>query len=350
MLWEALAGRHPFWQSSLLETARAIEAGAPPLATLRPDLPKRAARRGRPRAGASTRRSVRRRARARRRAARARRRQKRPRSTRGPGARLADRGIAAGASAGRASSRPRLAGWTRVGRCRSSRRLAVPARVRSRAALTFVRAAARARAHARRAGPAAREHLARARARLRGARGRAARRPGGEPASGLLFALGPLLAPLAALGLLPLPPARTRSASGARSQVAAPSSPPALVAGIAARRCRSPARRAAAEPRPRRERTTRSTSRALSAALAARPGAPRRGARARARRRSRSRSPAPRGLWGRRPGAGLLGCARSCRSRRRRRCRCVLATWAICAGRSRDVALASTAGVTLRRS
>jgi eukaryotic-like serine/threonine-protein kinase len=39
LLWEALAGRHPFWQSSLLETARAIEAGAPPLRTLRPDLP-----------------------------------------------------------------------------------------------------------------------------------------------------------------------------------------------------------------------------------------------------------------------------------------------------------------------
>jgi hypothetical protein len=40
MLWEALAGRHPFWQSSLLETARAIEQGAEPLATMRPDLPK----------------------------------------------------------------------------------------------------------------------------------------------------------------------------------------------------------------------------------------------------------------------------------------------------------------------
>jgi hypothetical protein len=39
MLWEALAGRHPFWRSSLLETARAIEAGAPPLRTVRPDLP-----------------------------------------------------------------------------------------------------------------------------------------------------------------------------------------------------------------------------------------------------------------------------------------------------------------------
>ena len=40
MLWEALAGRHPFWQTSLLETARAIEHGAEPLATMRPDLPK----------------------------------------------------------------------------------------------------------------------------------------------------------------------------------------------------------------------------------------------------------------------------------------------------------------------
>jgi hypothetical protein len=39
MLWEALSGRHPFWQSSMLETARAIEAGAPSLSALRPDLP-----------------------------------------------------------------------------------------------------------------------------------------------------------------------------------------------------------------------------------------------------------------------------------------------------------------------
>jgi hypothetical protein len=39
MLWEALAGRHPFWRSSFLETGRAIEAGAEPLAALRPDLP-----------------------------------------------------------------------------------------------------------------------------------------------------------------------------------------------------------------------------------------------------------------------------------------------------------------------
>ena len=40
MLWESLAGRHPFWHTSMLDTARAIEEGAPSLAVLRPDLPK----------------------------------------------------------------------------------------------------------------------------------------------------------------------------------------------------------------------------------------------------------------------------------------------------------------------
>jgi hypothetical protein len=40
MLWESLSGRHPFWQGSMLDTARAIESGAAALSTLRPDLPK----------------------------------------------------------------------------------------------------------------------------------------------------------------------------------------------------------------------------------------------------------------------------------------------------------------------
>ena len=39
MLWESLAGRHPFWHTSMIETARSIEAGAVSLAELRPDLP-----------------------------------------------------------------------------------------------------------------------------------------------------------------------------------------------------------------------------------------------------------------------------------------------------------------------
>ena len=40
LLWEALAGYHPFWASSPIETARRIEAGPPPLETVRPDLPR----------------------------------------------------------------------------------------------------------------------------------------------------------------------------------------------------------------------------------------------------------------------------------------------------------------------
>jgi hypothetical protein len=39
LLYEALAGRHPFWRASLAETADAIAHGAPPLHTERPDLP-----------------------------------------------------------------------------------------------------------------------------------------------------------------------------------------------------------------------------------------------------------------------------------------------------------------------
>jgi hypothetical protein len=40
ILWESLAGWHPFWNGSMLETAKKIESGAAPLATLRPDLPR----------------------------------------------------------------------------------------------------------------------------------------------------------------------------------------------------------------------------------------------------------------------------------------------------------------------
>jgi eukaryotic-like serine/threonine-protein kinase len=41
LLYEALAGRHPFWRPSLGETAEAISQGPPPLRTERPDLPDR---------------------------------------------------------------------------------------------------------------------------------------------------------------------------------------------------------------------------------------------------------------------------------------------------------------------
>ena len=44
LLWEALAGRHPFWGGTLLDTADSIRAGAPSLATQRPDLPRQIVR------------------------------------------------------------------------------------------------------------------------------------------------------------------------------------------------------------------------------------------------------------------------------------------------------------------
>jgi hypothetical protein len=40
ILWELLAGYQPFWSASPVETARLIGAGPPPLAKLRPDLPR----------------------------------------------------------------------------------------------------------------------------------------------------------------------------------------------------------------------------------------------------------------------------------------------------------------------
>jgi eukaryotic-like serine/threonine-protein kinase len=41
LLWEALAGRHPFWGVPLPQVARAIESGAAPLGSERRDLPRR---------------------------------------------------------------------------------------------------------------------------------------------------------------------------------------------------------------------------------------------------------------------------------------------------------------------
>jgi eukaryotic-like serine/threonine-protein kinase len=39
LLWEALVGHHPFWRASPLETGEVIQAGAPSLREARPDLP-----------------------------------------------------------------------------------------------------------------------------------------------------------------------------------------------------------------------------------------------------------------------------------------------------------------------
>src|SRR5207248_5621030 len=40
LLWEALAGRHPFWGGTLAEVSQKIEQGPPSLASARPDLPR----------------------------------------------------------------------------------------------------------------------------------------------------------------------------------------------------------------------------------------------------------------------------------------------------------------------
>ena len=40
LLWEALAGEHPFWEADLATTSERIARGAPDLATRRPDLPR----------------------------------------------------------------------------------------------------------------------------------------------------------------------------------------------------------------------------------------------------------------------------------------------------------------------
>ncbi len=44
LLWEALAGQHPFWGGDLVETSKQIQRGARPLETLRPDLPEQVRR------------------------------------------------------------------------------------------------------------------------------------------------------------------------------------------------------------------------------------------------------------------------------------------------------------------
>ena len=162
MLWESLAGRHPFWQTSMLETARAIEQGAPPLddAAARPAEARcsssstgrsRSTRRGgRPRPSSRT--ALRGAAAPRRREARAAR----------------HHGLALPAEAARVPAPRRspaaFAGWTAAALPFYPARLGRRARARRRG-VTALPAAARPRARARGARPAARQRLARARRR-----------------------------------------------------------------------------------------------------------------------------------------------------------------------------------------
>jgi hypothetical protein len=224
MLWEALAGRHPFWQSSLLETARAIERGAEPLAAMRPDLPKAlltAVDRAleldparRPTAAAL--------AQALRTAGRRRRRSTRGRELVVPHQlrRAAPALLAAAAAGWTAWAVPFYpGGWPfglaalagaatflrpRVGLALT---LAVPilplGNIALGLALVYAAVALGVLALSWR-----------------------------DPQSGFLFALGPLLAPLSALGLLPLAAQVTRSAARRAGQVAAAVLCAGVVAGI----------------------------------------------------------------------------------------------------------------------
>jgi len=205
MLWEALAGRHPFWRGSMLETARSIEAGARPLAELRPDLPKRLLRLVDSTLSKSP--------------------------ARRPTARELAEGLRGAASFASAPRRPAFALPPRIeaGQAVTAMLAAILAGWTS-AALPFYPhgwpyllaiAAAAATLFRERAGIAlalAVPVLPLGNISLGLALLYSALAAGWllvtwrEPRAGLLFVLGPLLAPVAALGLLPLATARVRAA------------------------------------------------------------------------------------------------------------------------------------------
>ena len=226
MLWESLTGTHPFWQTSMLDTARAIGQGAESLAELRPDLPKgliqlvdRAlslspARRP---SAAELARSLRG-------AAEPRRKQKSrsvPRALPAQQARRAGAALLAGAFAGWAAAELPFypSGWAYV--------LALAA-----ASLTVLRPRlGLAAALAVPVLPLGNVSLGLAvlYAALAAAWVALSWR---EPRGALLFALGPALAPLAALGLLPLAASGLRSGPRRAAQAAVAVLAAGLVAGI----------------------------------------------------------------------------------------------------------------------
>ncbi|HET7573138.1 MAG TPA: serine/threonine-protein kinase [Gaiellaceae bacterium] len=227
MLWEALAGRHPFWQGSMLDTARAIERGAEPLAELRPDLPKRLLQLvdrslslspGRRPSAAELADALRGAAQARRRRGKA---APRPQVSLGGGAERAASALLAGA----------FAGWTAS---------ALPFFPHGWAAGLGLGAAALAASRARLGLAVALAvpllplgNVSLGLAVLYGALAAAwlvaAWR---EPRTGLLFALGPLLAPVYLLGFFPLAAAAVRSPARRAALGALAVATAALAAGI----------------------------------------------------------------------------------------------------------------------
>jgi hypothetical protein len=233
MLWESLSGRHPFWQTSMLDTARAIETGAPSLATLRPDLPKALLQLvDRSLSLAPARRPSAQELAAHLRGAATPRRTKRTRST---GFAVAvPVSVPVPAHAGRAAAAllaASVAGWTAASLPFFPHGWALGLAVVAAAATAVRERLGLAVALSVPILPLGNVSLglAAAYAALAVAWLALAWR---EPRSGLLFALGPLLAPVAALGLLPLAACGVRSPVRRAAQVFAAVLVAAAVAGI----------------------------------------------------------------------------------------------------------------------
>ena len=240
MLWESLSGRHPFWQASMLETARAIEQGAPRLETLRPDLPKHLlALVDRALAVAPSRRPTAAELAGALRGAFAARRAPRPRGAgivlpaiQLPAVGLPAIGSAVQASrAGAALLAGAFAAWTAA---------ELPFYPHAWVAVLALAAAALAAARPRLGVAAALAvplfplgNLSLGLAVLYALAALAwLVLSWGEPRSALLFALGPLLSPLALLGLVPLAASRLRAGPRRAAQAGAAVLAAALVAGV----------------------------------------------------------------------------------------------------------------------
>jgi hypothetical protein len=227
MLWESLSGRHPFWQSSMLDTARAIESGAPPLATLRPDLPKALLQLvDRSLSLAPSRRPSAHELAAHLRGAAAPRRKKRTRSSGFAVAvpvqagRAAAAALAAGFAGSTAAALPFFPhGWA-LGLAAAAAAVTL---VRERLGLAVALAVPVLPLGNVSLGLAAAYAVLAAAWLVLSWR---------EPRSGLLFALGPLLAPVAALGMLPLAACGVRSPVRRAAQVFVAVLFAAVVAGV----------------------------------------------------------------------------------------------------------------------
>jgi eukaryotic-like serine/threonine-protein kinase len=201
LLWESLAGFHPYWTSSMLDTAKKIQDAPPSLGTVRPDLPAplieivdRAMCRDPRKRPSATRMAaaVRSAWRSRRRARRPQKPKQRLRFRTPPVGRMAAVGLAAIASGWVVATLPFFpGGWAWI----AAAAAAGLTLVRDRAGLAFTLAVP--------VLPLGNVSMGLALAYIAAATVWLALM-WGEPRRGLLFAAGPLLAPVALVGLLPL--------------------------------------------------------------------------------------------------------------------------------------------------